>query len=89
MAWGKKFIAQKDLSDTLTITHCTDGHWLWDDVLEFNLAVKAKTEEEAFVEALMYYQKRKVELEDELKDLRAKVDSFLVQFKDEYEDRFL
>ena len=86
MTWGKKLISQKTLSDTLTISHLVDGHWLHDDVAGMNLAIKAKTEEAAFVEAITYYQSRTARLDTELNELRAKVTSFLEQFKDTDED---
>ena len=86
MTWEKKLISQKTLSDTLTISHLVDGHWLHDDVAGMNLAIKAKTEEAAFVEAITYYQRRTARLDTELNELRAKVTSFLEQFKDTDED---
>ena len=35
-----------------------DGFWLYDNVVGMNLGMKAKTEQEAFIEALSYYQRR-------------------------------
>ena len=77
------------LSDKLELSHCRDGYWLWDKTRGMNLAVRAKTEREAFVEALKYYQNRQPEIEKELKDLKAKVNRFLSEVLpecDEYED---
>lgn len=77
------------LSDKLELSHCRDGYWLWDKTQGMNLAMRAKTEREAFVEALKYYQNRQPEIEKELKDLKAKVNRFLSEVLpecDEYED---
>lgn len=86
MTWEKKLISQKKLSDTLTISHLVDGYWLHDTVAGINLAIKAKTEEAAFIEAITYYQRRTARLDTELTELQAKVTSFLEQFKDTDED---
>lgn len=77
------------LSDKLELRHGWDGYWLWDKTQGMNLAMRAKTEREAFVEALKYYQNRQPEIEKELKDLKAKVNRFLSEVLpecDEYED---
>lgn len=70
------------LSDTLTLCeypkesgHC--GLWLHDKVQGMNLSMRAKTEREAFVEALTYYQERLTKIEDEHYQLRQKVNAFI------------
>lgn len=44
--------------DTLSLTECNNGYWLYDYVVEMNLSMRAKTEQDALIEALMYYQKK-------------------------------
>lgn len=48
-----------------------------------NLSMKAKTGEDALVEALGYYQERLQEVSLKHNELSAKVDSFLDQFRDD------
>ena len=73
-------ISVTDLSETLSISECHDGFWLWDGTREMNLSMRAKTQVDAFVEALGYYQCRLKEVESELRDIRTKVDTFVGQF---------
>lgn len=72
-----------DLSDTLHLAECTDGFWLYDDTRGMNLAMKAKTEREAFCDALKYYQRRLKEVENNYNSLKAKVDHFVGQFEED------
>ena len=84
-----KSINNVKLSDTLTLSECTTSGdypgpwWLYDKTRGMNLAMGELTQQDAFVEALGYYQERLKQTEDELRDLNAKVQSFLVQFKDD------
>ena len=75
-----KTISHVKLSDTLAITLCTDGHWLYDKTRGMNLSMRAKTAEDAFVEALTYYQKRLSEYEKAYSCLKSRVDEFVDQF---------
>lgn len=75
-----KQISSVVLSDTLTLSTCTDGLWLYDKTRGMNLAMRAKTDTGAFVEALTYYQNRLLEVEKAHKDLKSKVDAFVEQF---------
>ena len=45
-----------------------------------NIAMRAKTEQDACIEALLYYQRRLVEVKTEYKILNDKVESFLSKF---------
>lgn len=81
-----KTISSTKLSETLAITLCTDGYWLWDETRGMNLSIRAKTEQDAFVEALTYYQERLKEVEDGFKSLRTKVDGFVSQFVEDEEE---
>jgi hypothetical protein len=66
--------------DTLSLTECTDGYYLYDKVLGMNIAMYAKTEQDACIKALLYYQKRLQEVKADYKTLNDKVESFLSQF---------
>ena len=81
-----KHISSVKLTDTLTISTCTDGLWLYDKTRGMNLSMGAKTETDAFVEAITYYQKRLSEVEAAHGDLKAKVDEFVSKFVDDSED---
>lgn len=83
---GSKVISQEKLSDTLTLSKCTDGFWLWDDVYRGNLAIRSRTREAALLECIRYYQRRLPEVYNKLSSLQSKVDSFLVQFEDDSDD---
>lgn len=71
---------ERHLSPTLDLTELTDGFWLYDSTRGMNLAMRAKTRDEAFVSALTYYQKRLAKVEKEYKDLSEKVNAFVGQF---------
>lgn len=72
-----KLISGEALSDTLRLSNQTDGFWLWDTTRQMNLAIKVKSEREALVQALHYYQNRLQTVEGEHRALSSKVDSFL------------
>ena len=83
---GSKAISSENLSDNLILSECTDGFWLWDDVVRMNLSMKAKTREAALLECISYYQRRLPEVYSKLSSLQSKVDSFLAQFEDDSDD---
>ena len=64
------------LTDTISLTEAKDGFWLYDKTRGMNLAMRAKTEQAAFIEALTYYQKRTKEVEDNLASLQSAADVF-------------
>jgi len=76
------------LSPTLELSEYTSpknyrfGFWLYDKTRGMNLAMRAKTERDAFTEALYYYQKRLTEVEQAHRALTQKVDAFVDQFVD-------
>ncbi|HCJ8661072.1 TPA: hypothetical protein NV758_001579 [Escherichia coli] len=82
-----KVIAYTVLSKSLSISHCTDGYWLFDETRGMNLAMRAKTAEAAYIQALEYYQERLKEVEEDYKSLKAKVDHFVGQFIEEDNDK--
>jgi hypothetical protein len=73
------------LNKTLQISECTDGFWLYDKLQGMNLSMQAKTERDAFVEALEYYQNRLTKQEKALGILRSKVEGFVNLFVNEVE----
>lgn len=75
-----KAIASEKLSDTLTLTECTDGYWLYDETRGMNLAMRAATREAALLSVIEYYQDRLTRVLSEHKSLAAKVDAFVDQF---------
>ena len=66
--------------DTLSLVECTDGYYLYDTVIGMNIAMRAKTEQEACINALLYYQRRLVKVKSDYKELNNKVEGFLSQF---------
>jgi hypothetical protein len=71
--------------DTLSLHECGDGYYLYDYVLSMNISMRAKTEQDAYIEALLYYQKRLIEVQKEFKALNNKVEDFLALFNtDDY-----
>ena len=83
-----KVINHKELSPTLSMSECTDGFWLYDDTRGMNLAMREKTEEAAYIEALEYYQERLKEVENNYKSLKSKVDHFISQVADDDDDHY-
>ena len=75
-----------ELDETLSITECKDGFWLFDKTRGMNLAMRAKTKDEAFFKALKYYQKRLLKVEADLKDINSKVDNFVLLVRPEEEE---
>ena len=49
-------------TETLSLTECTDGYYLYEYVFGMNISMRAKTEQDACIEALLYYQTRLVEV---------------------------
>lgn len=78
---SRKSISHVDLSPTLSLSEGHDGYWLWDNTREMNLSMRAKTERSAFVEALHYYQRRLIEVEQKHKEISAMVDTFVEQVR--------
>ena len=71
--------------DTLSLHECTDGFFLYDYVIGMNISMRAKTEQDAYIEALLYYQKKLVEVKTDYENLNNKVQSFITQFTEDEE----
>lgn len=78
-----KFIKNVFKLKTLSLSECNDGFYLYDDVVGMNISMRAKTEQDACIKALLYYQKRLIEVKADYKNLDDKVQSFLSQFNEE------
>lgn len=72
-------------TETLQLNTHNNDFWLYDKVQGMNLSMRAKTEREAFVEALEYYQRKLAETKDKLHCLTLKVSSFVQIVHDECE----
>ena len=64
-----KVIRKVFKNDTLSLHECTDGYYLYDYVIGMNISMRAKTEQDAFIEALTYYQNKLKKSNEEYKDL--------------------
>jgi hypothetical protein len=69
--------------DTLSLHECEDGYYLYDYVIGMNLSMRSKTEQEALIEGLTYYQKRLKEVKLEYTKLSDKVENFVSLFDSE------
>ncbi len=74
-------------NETIILTKDTnnDEFWLYGTTRGMNLSMRAKTEINAFVEALTYYQKRLSKVENELNSLNTKVEDFIAGFTQDEE----
>lgn len=84
-----------ELSETLTLCEYQSpkngsfGFWLYDTTRGMNLSMRAKTSNDAFVEALTYYQDRLEAVESAHYILQTKLDAFVAlaaQFSEPTED---
>ena len=66
--------------DTLSLVECTDGYYLYDTVVGMNITMRAKTEQDACIEALLWYQKSLANAKLEYRILNDKVENFISQF---------
>lgn len=66
--------------DTLSLHECTDGYYLYDYVIGMNISMRAKTEQDAYIEALLYYQRKLKETQTLYKEIKYKVENFVRQF---------
>ena len=73
-------IKTTELTDTLTLSECHNGFWLYDKTRGMNLAMRVKTPTDAFVQALTHYQRRLSEVETAHRELRGLVDGFVSNF---------
>ena len=68
-------------NDSIRLSVSPKGEfYLWDCTKRMNLAMDAKSERDAFVLAIEYYQKRSIITENQLKSLQGKVLGFVELF---------
>lgn len=78
-----KVIQHIKLTETIALTECADGWWLYDNTRGMNLAMKSKSERAAFIEALEYYQGRLTFMEKAYSSIKSKVNNFMNVFAEE------
>ncbi len=79
----KHTIIFKNETITLSKDINKDEYWLYDTTRGMNLSMRAKTECNAFVEAILYYQKRLTKIEKEFSFLNSKVQDFITSLPEE------
>lgn len=80
-----KFIRTVFKNDTLSLVECNDGYFLYDTIIGMNIVMRAKCEQDAFVEALLYYQKSLTEVKKNYMSLNEKIGNFITQLnQDDY-----
>lgn len=82
MKKNNRVIRRIKLTSTLTITECKDGYSLYDYTRGMNLSMRAKTEQDAYVDAITYYQERCAEIEKKKKKLYDSVNNFIESLSD-------
>jgi hypothetical protein len=71
-------------TDKLSLSVDRKGkYWIYDYIVGMNLAMRAGTERDAFIEVLSYYHNRLPELIDSYKALSSKVEIFIDQFNED------
>lgn len=74
-------------NDTISLVKTTkEDFWLYDYTRGQNISMRAKTEQDALIEGLMYYQKRLKKVEKEFKSLESKVINFVNLFIEDEKD---
>ena len=83
------------LNQHLTLSEChpdsecrTNNWWLYDTRAGLNIGMRAKTRDEAFVEAIEYWAKRAQRTKLLYDQLKAQVDTFVGQFVDTEDTEF-
>lgn len=82
---GTKALIQEKLTDTLTLSQCIDGYWIYDAQLGYNTAMHCKTEREAFISTINDYKERLIALKNTNKVLMVASKNFLESVAEELE----
>jgi len=69
--------------DTLSLHECSDGYYLYDYVIGMNISMRAKTEQDAYIETLLWYQKKLQDAKSDYKILNDKVQNFISHIGEE------
>ena len=75
--------SKEQLTETVILVKRKDGWWLWDETRGMNLAMRAKTKQDALQKMIVYYQRRLLEVEAHLYSLSQKVEAFVEQVREE------
>jgi hypothetical protein len=78
-----KAIRQIKYTDTLVLSECSDGFFLYDYSRGMNVVMRAKDETASLIEALIYYQARTNEVENKLTKLTTLVENVKSLLDDE------
>ena len=81
-----KTIKSEKLSESITLSECTDGFWLYDKTRGMNLAMRSESRELAFLSTIDYYQERLLSVESEYATLKERVDNFVGMFSSDEDD---
>ena len=81
------------LNQHLTLSEChpdsecrTNNWWLYDDRAGMNIGMRAKTRDDAFVEAIEFWAERALRYEKAYSQIKAKVDDFVGHFVEPEDD---
>ena len=84
---SRRAISQVKLNEHMTLSEChpdsecrTNNWWLYDKRAGYNIGMRAKTRDEALVEAIEHWAKRALEAEQAYKQIKTQVDTFVDQF---------
>jgi hypothetical protein len=73
-------------TDKFLLSECSDGYYLYDYVVGMNISMRAKSEQDACIEVLLWYQKQLATAKLDYKILNDKVQNFISQLGDGEED---
>ena len=79
----RKAISVVKLTDTISLAECHDGYSLYDYTRGMNLSMRAKTQTDAFVEAITYYQKRTKYVETKINKMEESLNIFINTISDD------
>ena len=67
------------VNETIELSQGPDGFWLYDRTRGMNLSMRAVSEQQAFVNTIIYYQRRLTKIEKSYKSLNGFVNTFIEQ----------
>lgn len=86
-------IQHTNLNNNLSLSEChpdsecrTNNWWLYDKRAGMNLAMRAKSRDDAFVQTIEYWANRSARYERDYCELKQRLDLFINQFAKESED---
>lgn len=82
---GSRVLQHEKLTNTLALSKCTDGYWLYDQQASINTAMHCKTERDAFISTIEYYQRWVTNLQKTNRVLRKASLDFVENVAEELE----